>query len=144
MRIYVAGVVPRDSLGEWLLIPLLQLYGELEQIAAERKIEVLIPRVNPDLESMHPEEFVKVLKDEIIKSDGVLTVFHPPTVAVGFEAHFASTVGKPQAIVLSKSWLPPRFLVALPCIIGIYVIEDQNLQQIVSNLLAAIQHRVCV
>src|SRR5918992_1401070 len=108
MKIYVAGEVPREKStaaafksllglsGELSSEALTRIYRQIEATAFEAKaftsrgIELTMPYPNPKVDALGPKEFVEYLRHEISQSDGVLTIFCPPSIAVGYEAHLAS------------------------------------------------------
>src|SRR5712691_8646501 len=156
MRIYVAGEVPRgdhtpsalqamvDELTgklskKFSSEPLTRIYRRIEEAASGMNIELVIPHPNPAIDKLDPKTFVQYLRDEIGKSDAVMTIFFPPGIAVGFEAHLASELGKPQTILIPRSLRVPRYLHALPSVIRIGKIEDIQLREVLVELMSAVQ-----
>jgi hypothetical protein len=146
MNIYIAGIVLRESLDKSLLEFLDRLYVEIKQAAAEVPSEppivVQIPYPDPQLEEMRPGDFVVEVRDRIMNSDAVISIFSPPSVAVAFEAQLAAELQKPQAILAARRWHPPRFLLALPHVVGVYAPGEDDLRQVFTDLIARVNQGV--
>jgi hypothetical protein len=146
MRIYVAGEVPREDHTPSRLSSeaLSKIYDRITEAASKvrfrgDRIEVKLPYPDREIDELDPKSFVEHVRDEIQKSDAVLTVFFPPGIAVGFEAQLASKLRKPQTILIPKSLRVPRYLRVLPYVGKIYPIEDIQFREVLVDLANAVQ-----
>jgi len=153
MKIYVAGEVPRERpptgplkslLGlseEPSPSALMKIYRQIEDAATAftvRRIELKMPYPDPKVDGLGPKEFVEYLRDKIGQSDGVLTVFCPPGIAVGFEAHLASELRKPQTILVPRSLRVPRYLSVLPYVVKVDMLEEVRMSGVLRELTQAV------
>jgi hypothetical protein len=156
MKIYVAGEVPRDE--PWMAseiaafgLPkgppteaLLKTYRQIEESASNasrlirRSIELKMPYTDAELDGLEPKAFVKYLRNEISRSDAVLTVFFPPGIAAACEAHLASELRKPQIILAPRSLRVPRYLHTLNRLVNIHVLEDVEMADVLIELTKAV------
>jgi hypothetical protein len=157
MIIYVAGEVPRpDTTAAGLkelfgltdkpsADSLTKIYREIEAAASNKLafsgpgIELKMPYPDAKVDALGPKEFVDYLREEISKSDGVLTVFSHPGIAVGFEASLASELRKPQIILVPSSLRMPRYLAALPNVVKIHTLQEIKMSDALAELTAAVQ-----
>lgn len=138
---YIAGPVVRQTFGQIEDLKFQELTGIYDRLLRhlqKSSFDVAIPKPDQYLDFVDPTIFRNEIIQRIQGAFAVITILTTESSSAGIEAQIASTLRKPQGLVVEDTNQVPRLLRSLPGVIAIAT--PNKVENLVNNMIGRIAY----